>query len=135
MAKATPSAILPTDEFSRELRSANDTPGVLTPHSTIDTIAWYGNAAPWVVVTARDESGDDLVFLQRVDAAGGQRLVLPRKVTEALSRHRDQLGARATRRQGHNLAALRKQRGDKLGNPEALRAARVKRAALKAVPR
>jgi hypothetical protein len=122
---------IPQDLFSRELRSLRDNPGAISSSSTIDTQDFYGNAATWVLETFRTEDGTETVFVQRNDAQGGQRWVLPSKVAAALARHRDQLGARARRRAGHRLVALRKERGDKLGNPEALRLARGKRKARK----
>lgn len=118
---------IPTDLFSRELRGLRDDPGALSSQSTIDTQDFYGNAATWVVETFRGEDGHERVFVQRNDAEGGQRWVLPPQVTAALARHREQLSARARRRQGHRLVALRKGRGDTLGNPEALRRARRKK--------
>jgi hypothetical protein len=126
--EATP---IPQDLFSRELRPLRDNPGAISSASTIDTQDFYGNAATWVVETFRTEDGTETVFVQRNDAAGGQRWVLPAKVAAALARHRDQLGARSRRRAGHRLVALRKERGDVLGNPEALRLARAKRKARK----
>jgi len=118
------SGVIPTDLFSRELRSLRDNPGAISSTSTIQTQDFYGNAATWVLETFRDGEGREQVFLQRVDQVGGQRIVLPAAVTAALARHRDQLATRAKRRQGHRLVAQRKERGDVLGNPEALRLAR-----------
>lgn len=131
MATEQPTAILPQDLFSRELRSLRDNPGAISSSSTIETQDFYGNAATWVVETFRTEDGTETVFVQRNDAQGGQRWVLPSKVAAALARHRDQLGARARRRQGHRLVAQRKERGDVLGNPQALARARAKRGARK----
>lgn len=118
------SPLLPTDEFSVRLRRLRANQNTLGSSSTIHTADDYGNAATWVVETCREEGGDEWIFLQRNDAAGGTRHVLPPAVTVALARHRDALIVRARRRHGHNIMALRKERGDKLGNPEALRKAR-----------
>ena len=118
---------IPTDLFSRSLRQANDNPGALKASSTIEAADFYGNTETWVVTTFRLEAGRELVFLQRSAAEGGLRLVLPAEVTAALAAQRDRVQAAAKRRTGHRLVAMRKQRGDKLGNPEALAAARRKR--------
>lgn len=126
------SELIPMDVFSRALRSIKADPGSLSASSTIHTADFYGNAETWVAETYRREDGTDLVFLQRNAQDGGTRQVLPAEVTAALSRHRDQLGKKAKRRQGHKLAALRKGRGDKLGNPAALVEARKAQAAKKA---
>jgi hypothetical protein len=121
--------VIPTNPYSRELRQLRDNPGALSSQSTIQTQDFYGNAATWVLETYRDGDGREKVFVQKIDELGGARLVLPPEVTAALARHRDQLAARAKRRQGHRLVAQRKERGDVLGNPEALRRARGRRKA------
>lgn len=122
---------IPQDEYSRLLRGANDNPGALHGHSTINRQDFYGNAETWVVHTAVHDGGDCLVFLQRVGADGSTRIVLPPEVTRALARQRDQISEQAKRRGGHRLIALRKQRGDVLGNAAALAKARKARKAAK----
>jgi hypothetical protein len=121
---------IPNDLFSRTLRSLRDNPGAFAVGSKVDTQDFYGNAQTWVVETFRVD-GQDTVFLQRIDAEGGLRIVLPPAVTRHLANHRDRVSAQAKRRQGHRLVAQRKERGDTLGNPEALRLARGKRKARK----
>jgi hypothetical protein len=115
---------IPTNPFSRELRSLRDNPGAVSSASTIHTQDFYGNSATWVLETFRDGDGDQKVFIQKIDELGGARLVLPPEVTAALARHRDQLSTKVRRRQGHRLVAQRRERGDVLGNPAALAAAR-----------
>jgi hypothetical protein len=131
MANEQASSPIPNDTFSRELRALKDDPGAISSTSTIQAQDFYGNTATWVLETFRDADGNEKVFAQRIDWVGGQRLVLPPAVTAALARHREQLSARAKRRQGHRLVAQRKERGDTLGNPEALRLARGRQAARK----
>lgn len=126
---ANPDGVIPADLFSRTLRRLLDNPGALSSSSTIRATDFYGNTETWVVDTFRDPDGSEVVFLQRNGAEGGSRFILQADVTKALSRHRDQLSARARRRQGHRLVAQRKERGDVLGNPEALRLARGRRKA------
>lgn len=98
---------LPTDLFSRTLRSTKDNPGAFGSESTIHAQDFYGNTDTWVVQTFRLEDGKELVFLQRNGADGGQRHVLPAEVCAALSRHRDQLLARSRRRAARKGAATR----------------------------
>lgn len=122
--------LIPTDTFSRALRSARDSQAAIRAESTVHSADFYGNTETWVIETFRVDDGRgpcEQVFLQRTSAEGGMRLMLPPDVTRALARHRDQVAASARRRHGHNLIALRKQRGDKLGNVEALRNARKRR--------
>lgn len=119
MDNATP---IPTDEFSRRRRQLADNQGALHATSTITTRDFYGNEVTWVLDSYDD--GDPVTFVQWNDAQGGSRLMLPTAVVRALARHRDAIAAKAKRRQGHTLVALRKTRGDKLGNPEALAKAR-----------
>jgi len=117
---------IPSDLFSRTLRALRDNPGAIAVSSRIETADFYGNAQTWAVDTFRVD-GDDVVFIQRIDADGGLRLVLPAAVTRALAKHRDSASLRTRRRAGHALVARRKERGDTLGNPEALRRARLAR--------
>lgn len=123
-------SVIPTDTFSRALRSARDSQAAIKAESTVHAHDFYGNTETWVIETFRVDDGRgpcEQVFLQRTSADGGMRLMLPSDVTRALARHRDQVSSAARRRHGHSLVALRKQRGDKLGNPEALRKARTRR--------
>jgi hypothetical protein len=117
---------IPTDDFSRLMRSARDNPGALIAGSTIHMQDFYGNAETWVIETARVDS-EDYVFLQHQSIQGAHRFVLTPIVTRALARHGNQLAARVRRRGARQAVALRKQRGDKLGNPAALAAARAAR--------
>lgn len=119
---------LPRDSFSLELRKLRDNPGAFAVGSRVETSDFYGNAQTWVLETFRVESAEH-VFLQRIDAAGGLRLELPPAVTRALANQRDRVASQAKRRQGHRLIAQRKERGDVLGNPDALRKARKDRKA------
>jgi hypothetical protein len=125
----TPSPLIPRDAFSTELRRLRGNVAALSSSSTIHSQDVYGNAETWVLETFRDAEGAETIFLQRNDATGGARQVLPPQVTAAIARQRDHLSTRARRRQGHNLIALRRQRGDTLGNPDALRKARRARKA------
>lgn len=121
--------IIPTDLFSRALRGLRDNPGALESGSTITTQDFYGNAVTWVVTMFRDGDGREFLFLQWNDALGGNRLLLPPEVVFRLVGVRNNLVIRTKRRQGHRLVAQRKERGDKLGNPEALARARKSRKA------
>ena len=122
-----PSELIPRDAFSKARRSHQSDPAALSATSTVDVQDDYGNIETWVVETWRDGHGADTVLLQHTHARGGNRAVLPPAVTSALARHREQIYARAKRRQGHRLIAQRKERGDRLGNPEALKKARRKK--------
>lgn len=119
----TPSPI-PTDEFSRALRALNDDPAALQSQSTLQLSDFYGRNQTWVVQTFRAGDGREHIFLQCVAAQETVRLKLPPEVAFTLVGHRNALSVRAKRRQGHRLVAQRKERGDKLGNPEALAKAR-----------
>ncbi len=121
----TPSP-LPQDRFSLALRSMRDNPGAFAVGSRVETSDFYGNAQTWVIETFRVE-GSETTFVQRIDAEGGLRLVLPPAVTKVMANQRERAAAQSRRRQGHRLVAQRKERGDTLGNPAALAAARKAR--------
>lgn len=119
---------LPRDAFSVALRAVHDNPGAIGSGSTVHLRDLLGNAESWIVETFRVD-GKELVFLQRNAAEGGMRLVLPAEVTSALARQRDQVIAKARKRAARQGLATRRERGDQIGNPEALREARRKRGA------
>lgn len=113
---------LPTDLFSQTRRRLVDNPGACRSGSTIHTADFYGNIETWVVETFRVD-GSDVVLLQRI-GEGAVRLVIPDEVTAALARHVEANAKAIKRKQGHALIARRRERGDTLGNPEALARAR-----------
>lgn len=115
--------VIPQDAFSRRRRELGDNPGAIGAGSTIPMKDFYGNFQSWIVETYRAD-GEETVFLSVNDAEGGRRLVLPPQVTAAMYRQRDQLVTRSRRRTARQTVAMRKERGDTLGNPEALRKAR-----------
>lgn len=123
---------IPTDEFSLAFRKAGDQAAqqlALRATSMVQTSDIYGNTVAWVIDTFRFANRQETVFVQRVGADGPDRLMFPNEVTQILARHRDQVAAHAKKQQGRNLIALRKQRGDTLGNPEALKKFRKARKA------
>lgn len=123
-----PVSAIPRDEFSTALRNIQDNPAAIGAGSTVHVRDMLGNAASWIVETWRAD-GSEIVFLQRNDAAGGTRFVLPPAVTARLAQQREQIIARARRRAARRGLETRRERGDQIGNPEALRKARGKRRA------
>jgi hypothetical protein len=114
---------LPTDLFSRRRRELSDNPGALGSGSRVPTQDFLGNFQDWIVETFRVD-GAETVFITVADQDGGRRLMLPPQVTATLYRQRDQLVARQRRKTARATVAMRRERGDKLGNPDALRKAR-----------
>lgn len=95
---------LPTDTFSTLLRTLQDHPGAVVKASTIDMVDFLGHSETWTVKTIRVD-GEDVVFLQRINAEGGARWVLPREVTAALARQRDN-AVTVTRKRGARQGAI-----------------------------
>lgn len=114
---------LPRDEFTVRLRELRDNPGAVSTSSRVDLPDFYGNAVTWTVDTFRVE-GVETVFIQRIDAEGGLRLLVPPQVMSALVRGHDTLTGKMRVRGARQAVTTRKLRGDKLGNPEALKLAR-----------
>lgn len=116
---------LPTDRYSREQARLLGNPAAvtLTRGSTVDTTDYYGNAETWVVNTIRVE-GADTAFVQRVSAEGGERHVLPPKVMAALWAQREALTGKTRRRGARRAVETKREAGQQVGNPEALRRAR-----------
>jgi len=117
---------IPRDEFSTLRRSLVDNPGTVEASSRIDIADFYGRLETWTVDTFRVD-GDTTAFIQRMSAEGSIRLVLPPQVMRALARQTmsavEKLRARAARK----AVATRIARGDTLGNPAALAAARKRK--------
>src|SRR5262245_14555412 len=88
MADQKPSP-MPEDTFSVSFRNLTNNPGAIRTSSKIDLMDDYGNTESWIVDTFRTQGGDETVFLQRINVSGGLRLVLPPRVTAALSQQRD----------------------------------------------
>jgi len=105
-----PEMKLPRDEYSESLRQTSNHPEAVVKRTTIDIEDFHGNTVTWVVKTVRIE-GEDTVFLQRNDAKGGDRFVLPPRVTAALARHRDGAVTATRRNVGRRIAADRKALG------------------------
>jgi hypothetical protein len=68
-------------------------------------------------------------FIQRVSAEGVVRIVLPPKVSKLLASQRESVTDRVRKDAGQRAIQTRKDRGDVLGNPEALKRARKARKA------
>lgn len=98
---------LPTDEYSLQLRSCNDDPMALSRWSTIDRHDFYGNVETWTARTIRRDNGNELIFLQRIHAGGGERLVIPAEVVDAITRHRSGIVDALNRRRARTAAATR----------------------------
>lgn len=114
---------LPRDEFTVRLRELRDNPGAVRTSSRVDIADVYGNAETWTVDTFRHD-GIETAFVQRMSAEGGLRLLVPPEVMSALVRGHDTLTGKMRVRGARQAVATRIARGDVLGNPEALRAAR-----------
>lgn len=98
---------LPTDDYSRTLSRLLDNPTAIKSQSTIDAVTFLGMTESWIVTTVRVE-GTETVFLQRINAEGGQRFVLPPAVTKALNNQRGQVLNVVRRRTASKAAATRK---------------------------
>lgn len=114
-----PTVTLPRDEFTTARRALQDNPGAFGCGSTVYVTDDYGNLVTWVIETFRAD-GKVTHLLQR----DGVRWVLPPQVALTLESHRDRCATQARRRAARQAVQTRLERGDTLGNPEALKAAR-----------
>lgn len=102
---------LPRDEFSTRLRELSGDDHAVRRDSTIDIEDMLGNLVTWVVTTYRDSKGLETIFLQRQDANGGARWVLPPAVTAAIVRQRSSATSVNRRRGARAAVATRQARG------------------------
>ena len=114
-----PTVQLPRDEFTTARRALRDNPGAFGCGSTVYVTDDYGNLVTWVIETFRAD-GKTTHLLQR----NGDRWVLPPQVAATLEGHRDRCTTQSRRRAARQAVQTRLDRGDVLGNPDALKAAR-----------
>jgi hypothetical protein len=117
-------SVLPTDHYSREQARllANPAAVKLRAGSTLNLTDYYGNAETWFVDTVRVD-GADTVFLQRVNAEGGVRFVVPPEVVASIHRQGESLTKFNRRRGARRAVETKREQGQQIGNPEALRKA------------
>jgi hypothetical protein len=122
-------SVLPNDRYSREQARLLVNPAAVTLRSgsTLNLTDYYGNAETWVVNTIRID-GADTVFLQRVNAEGGVRFVVPPEVVAAIRRQGDSLSTVSRRRGASKALDTKREAGIPVGNPAALAKARARRA-------
>lgn len=114
------------DLFDRTLGSLDGLPGVVaTGQATIQTTTpLLGNAETFIVQTIRHPEIGETIFLQALSAGRSFRLVIPPKVAAVISRQHDALTKRARARGARQAVATKRERGQTIGNPAALRKAR-----------
>ena len=121
-----PQIILARDEFTVERRRLDGHPEAVKTSNRLDVEDDYGNITTWVVDQYRLE-GATIALVQIVNATGGTRIVLPPAVTRAIAQGQDRLVSRNRSRIGKRIAADKRARGEQVGNPAALAAARKAR--------
>ena len=124
--RETASVTLGRDPFTARRRELSGHPEAVKSSARLDVEDVYGEVETWVLDLFR-VGAEVTGFLQRVDRHGAVRLVLPPVVTSAIARHQGALITKARRRVARRVVADRRARGEKLGNPEALRKARKAR--------
>lgn len=123
-----PEMRLPRDPFSVRRRDIINNPGTLGAMSTIQLPDDYGNLDTWVVETYRVD-GAETAFLQRNNAEGGIRVMLPPAVMAALRRQQATIDSRSRRRGARQALETKRAKGVPIGNAAALRKARRARRA------
>lgn len=103
---------LPKDEYSRTLSRLLNNPTAIQSTATIDSLNDLGHSETWIVKTVRVEA-NEFLFIQHINADGGQRFVLPAVVAAALVRQRDQLQTVVRKRGARKAAETRKAKGGK----------------------
>jgi hypothetical protein len=99
---------LPTDPYSQtQDRLSNHPESSSAGGKVIDLVTLLGHSQTWIVKTIRLE-GRDTTFVQRIDAEGGMRLVLPPEVTAAYRQQADRLDTIGRLRAARKGAATRK---------------------------
>lgn len=98
------------DAYSETFRRVSDNPAaVAAKGSTLTLTTLLGHTETWVVKTIRVD-GRDTSFLQRIDGAGGMRLVLPPEVVGAIARQRDTITGIVRRKGAMKAAETRREK-------------------------
>lgn len=118
---------LARDEFTVERRRLEGHPEAVKTSSRLDVPDGYGNLTTWVIDQYRLD-GDVVALVQIVTREGGSRLVLPSQVTRAIAAGQDKLASKNRRKVARRIVADKRARGEQVGNPDALAAARKKKA-------
>jgi len=100
---------VPSDLYSRTLRSIKDNPSSLGSSSTVHAHDFYGNAETWVIDTFNVD-GRVTVFIQFNAAEGGRRFVLPPEVTGRIFSHNESLITRVRRRAARKAVDTKRER-------------------------
>jgi hypothetical protein len=122
----TPERTLARDPFTARRRELSNHPEAVQSSARIDVEDPYGEVETWVLDLFR-VCGEVTGFVQRIDRHGSVRLLLPPTVAAAIARHQGSLVTKARRRVAQRVVADRRARGEKIGNPDALRKARKSR--------
>lgn len=119
---------IPTDIFSRRRRDLLDNPGAIRSASTVNLQDFYGNLETWIIETFRIDASIE-ALVQRNSVDGALRLVVPSKVMKALARQRDQIVSVSRRKAARRALDTKREKGQRIGNPDALNRARKVKAA------
>ena len=121
-----PQITLARDEFTVRRRDLKNHPEAVEATSRIDVTDDYGNVTTWVVDLFRLE-GKVTALLQVVSASGSTRMVIPPPVTSAIARHQAGLITKQRSKTMKRRIEDARARGEQVGNPAALAAARKAR--------
>ena len=125
-----PDIRLARDTFTQRRRELMNHPEAVKQSGRLDEEDHYGNVTTWVVDVLRVGSAVTAFF--QVGATDGYvRQVVPPPVTAMLHRAHAGLITKARRKTAKRVVADKRARGDKMGNPEALKKARRARRAKK----
>ena len=102
------------DLFDRLVGSLDGLPDVrhTRPSTITSAIPMIGSVQTFVVQTYRQREAGDTILLQMIDSEGGDRIIIPPRVADAIARQRDALTHATRRAIGRELAAARAARGE-----------------------
>ena len=101
-------------DFDRIVGTLEGLPDVrhTRPTTVSSTHPLVGNMATFVVQTWRQKDVGDTILLQFIDAEGGDRIVIPPAVADAIARQRDALTKANRRAAARATAEARMARGE-----------------------
>jgi hypothetical protein len=119
-----PTAQLARDEFTRKRHELDNTPEAVKTSNRIDIVdQTTTEITTWLIDQYRFD-GRVTMFVQVGKPDGYIRIMVPPKVMAAIANAGDALVSKQRRQTARRVVSDRLARGEKLGNPEALAAAR-----------
>lgn len=98
-------------KFDRDVAGLMGGNNLTVKATTVENIAFGGEAETFIIQTVRDEKGDNII-IKYGEGNSLMRLILPPKAAAVIARQKDAITAKSRRNTGRASAQARKDRGE-----------------------